>query len=68
MLLSWNILKEKFIEFAFERRERSRLPDVFGELVPDVGAEVWESAKAMGFAAEALEFELRLSDEERKGL
>ena len=27
------------------------------EIVPDVGAEVWQSAKAMGFAFVALEFE-----------
>ena len=33
------------------------MPDVLGETVPDVGAKVWESAKAMGFAVEALEFE-----------
>ena len=33
------------------------MPDVLGDVVPDVGARVWKSAKAMGFAAEALEFE-----------
>ena len=32
------------------------MPDVLGEIVPDVWAEVWESEKAMGFAVEALEF------------
>ena len=25
------------------------MPDVLGEIVPYVGAKVWESAKAMGF-------------------
>ena len=33
------------------------MPDVMGEIVPDVGVKVRESAKAMGFAVEALEFE-----------
>ena len=33
------------------------MPDVLGEIVPDVGAKVWKSAKAMSFAVEALEFE-----------
>ena len=35
----------------------SSLSDVLGEIVPDVGAKVLESAKAMGFAVEALEFD-----------
>ena len=43
------------------------MPDVLGEIVPGVGNEVWECAKAMGFTIEALEFEyMRLSDEERR--
>ena len=42
---------------AFEGREISRVPDVLGEIVPDVGAKLCESAKAMGFATEALDFE-----------
>ena len=33
------------------------MPDVFGEIVPGVGAKVRESAKTMGFAVEALDFE-----------
>ena len=33
------------------------MPDVLGEIVPGVGTEMRESAKAMGFAVEALEFE-----------
>ena len=49
--------EEKCLELAFEGRESSRVPDDLGEIVPDVGAEVWESAKAMGFAVEALDFE-----------
>ena len=31
---------EKCIELAFEGRESSRVPDVLGEIVPDVGAKV----------------------------
>ena len=42
---------------AFEGRESSRVPDVLGEIVPDVGAKVSESAKAIGFAVEVLDFE-----------
>ena len=49
--------EEKWLELTFEGRESSRVPDVLGEIVPDVGAKVWESAKAMGFAVEALDFE-----------
>ena len=48
--------EEKCLELTFEGRESSRVPDVLGEIVPDVGAKVWESAKAMGFAVEALDF------------
>ena len=33
------------------------MPEVLGEIVPDVGAKVLESEKAMGFAVEALDFE-----------
>ena len=33
------------------------MPDVLGEIVPDVGAKVCKSAKAMDFAVEALDFE-----------
>ena len=33
------------------------MPDVLGEIVPDVGAKVRESSKAMGFAVESLDFE-----------
>ena len=33
------------------------MPDILGEIVPDVGAKVRESAKAMGFAVEVLDFE-----------
>ena len=49
--------EEKCPEFAFEGKESSRVPDVLGKIVPDVGAKVWKSVKAMGFAVEALEFE-----------
>ena len=41
--------------------------DVLGEVVSGVGTErVRESAKAMSFAIEALEFEHAVSDEERR--
>ena len=33
------------------------MPDDLGEIVPDVGAKVWESAKAMDFVVEALNFD-----------
>ena len=33
------------------------MPDVLVEIVPDMGAKVCESAEAMGFAVEALDFE-----------
>ena len=56
--------EETRLELAFERRERSRVPDVLWEIFPEVGAEVWKNAKAMGFAVEALEFEH--ADEERR--
>ena len=42
---------------TFEGRESSRVPDVLVEIVPDMGAKVCESAKAMDFAVEALDFE-----------
>ena len=42
---------------AFEGRESSKVPDVLGEIVPDMGAKVSESAKATGSAVEAMEFE-----------
>ena len=32
--------EEKCFEFAFEERESRRVPDVLGEIVPDVGAKV----------------------------
>ena len=48
--------EEKCLELTFEGRESSRAPDVLGEIVPNVGAKMWESVKAMGFAVEALDF------------
>ena len=32
--------EKKCLEFAFEGRESSRVPDVLGEVVPDVGTKV----------------------------
>ena len=42
--------EEKYLEFAFEGRKSRKVPDVFGEIVTDVGAKVWKSVKSMGFA------------------
>ena len=39
--------EEKCLELTFEGRESSGVPDVLGEIVPNVGAKVWESAKAI---------------------
>ena len=59
MWLNWILIfwEEKLVEFAFEGRDSSRVPDVSGKIVPYVGAKVQESVKAMGFAVEALDFE-----------
>ena len=43
--------------FVFEGRERIRVSDILGEVVPDVRAEVGKRAKARSFAVEASEFE-----------
>ena len=48
--------EEKCPEFVFEGRERIRVSDVLGEVVPDVRTEIGERAKAMSFAVEASEF------------
>ena len=32
--------EEKCLELAFEGRQSSRVPDVLGEIVPDLGAKV----------------------------
>ena len=42
------------------------MPDVLGKIATNVGAKVWESAKAMGFAVEALEIEHAYVHEERR--
>ena len=49
--------EEKYLEFVFEGRERIRVSDVLGEVVPDMRTEIGERAKAMSFALEASEFE-----------
>ena len=43
--------------FVFEGRERIRVSDILGEVVPDMRAETGKRAKAMSFAVEASEFE-----------
>ena len=49
--------EEKCLEFVFEGRERIRVSDILGEVVPDMRTEIGERAKAMSFAIEASEFE-----------
>ena len=41
--------EEKCLEFILEGRESSRVPDVLGEVVPDVWTEVGERVKVMSF-------------------
>ena len=45
---------EKCLEFVFEGKERIRVSDILGEVVPDMRTEIGERAKAMSFAVEAL--------------
>ena len=49
--------EEKCLEFVFEGRERIRVSDTLGEVVPDMRTEIGERVKAMCFAVEASEFE-----------
>ena len=49
--------EEKCLEFVFERRERIRVSDILGQVVPDMRTEIGERARAMSFAVEASEFE-----------
>ena len=49
--------EEKRLEFVFEGRERIRVSDILGEVVPDMRTEIGERAKAICFAVEAWEFE-----------
>ena len=58
--------KEKCLEFVFEGRERIRVSDILGEVVPDMRTEIGERTKAMSSAVEASEFEHGVSDEERR--
>ena len=48
---------EECLEFVFERRERIRVSDILGEVVPDMKTKIGERVKATSFALEALEFE-----------
>ena len=47
--------EEANLEFVFERRERIRVSDILGEVVPDMRTEIGEIAKS--FAVEASECE-----------
>ena len=50
--------EEKCLEFVFEGRERMRMSDILGEVVPDMRTEIGERVKnVMSFAVEVLEFE-----------
>ena len=51
--------EEKCLEFDFDGRERIRVSNILGEVVPDMRTEIRERAKAMSFAVEleASEFE-----------
>ena len=49
--------EEKCLEFVFEGRERIRVSDTLGEVVPDMRTEIGERVKATCFAVEASEFE-----------
>ena len=49
--------EEKCLEFVFEGRERIRVSDILGKVVPDMRTKIGERAKAMSFAVEASEFE-----------
>ena len=49
--------EEANLEFVFERRERIRVSDILGEVVPDMRTKIGERAKATSFAVEASEFE-----------
>ena len=42
--------EEKCLEFVFEGRERIRVSDILGEVVPGMRTEIGERAKAMSFA------------------
>ena len=49
--------EEKCPEFVFDGRERIRVSDILGEVVPDMRTKIGERAKATSFAVEASEFE-----------
>ena len=48
---------EECLEFVFERRERIRVSDILGEVVPDMRTKTGERVKTVSFAVEASEFE-----------
>ena len=49
--------EDKCLEFVFEGRERIRVSDILGEVVPDMRTKTGETAKVMSFAVEVSEFE-----------
>ena len=58
--------EEKCPEVAFERRESSRVPDVLGEIVPDVGAKCEKVRKPWVLRLNRWNLSMRASDEERR--
>ena len=48
--------EEKCLGFVFEGRERIRVSDILGKVVPDMRTEIGEKTKAMSFAVEASAF------------
>ena len=38
---------KRFLEFVFEGRERIRVSDILGEVVPDMGTEIGERLKTV---------------------
>ena len=45
------------MSFVFEGRERIRVSDILGDVVPNMRTKIGDRAKAMSFAVEASEFE-----------
>ena len=45
--------EEKCLEFVSEGRDRIRMSDMLGEVVPDMRTEIGERDKSMSYAVEA---------------
>ena len=53
--------EENVFEFVSEGRYSSRVPEVLGETVPDMGTKAWESVRAISFVVEFEVLELELA-------